>query len=191
MIRILLLLAIVTVASCSRPPADVVDDPKPVDLEFVGDVLDTPFRGEYENAQQLISRGQVAEAEQIYAALRQKEPDSTHPLVGLAGCHMVRRAPVPAIKLYEQALELDPESINARVGLAAAHFVTEDYDAALEAYLAAQKVAPGHPVIHWGLVMTYDHLGQPQDAKIHFEKFKTLAPDSDHVAELERLVNKE
>lgn len=187
---ILLSLAILVLASCSRRDADVISNPQPVDFEFKSDPMDTPLRAEYEKAQQLVTRGQIEEAESIYNALRQKEPESTHPLVGLAGCHMVRLAPAPAIALYKQALEINPKSIDAQVGLGAAYLVSDDYDSALAAYAEAQALSPDHPMVQWGLVMTYNHLDRKEVARTHLERFRTLAPNSKQIDKLEQMLKK-
>ncbi len=153
--------------------------------------MDSPFRTEYEKAQRLVERGQVDDAEAIYTSLRLKEPKSTHPLVGLAGCRMVQLTPAPAINLYKQALELNPNSIDAHIGLGAAYLVSDKYDDALQAYTAALASAPDHPMVHWGLVMTYVHLGRKQDARTHLKRFKTLAPNSRQIKQLEEMIEKE
>ncbi len=187
--KALLLLVSLTLAACSRQDADIISSPKPVDFDFTSDPMDSPLRPEYEKAQHLAENGQIYEAETIYATLREKEPNSAHPLVGLAGCQMLRLAPDPAIKLYKEALELNPDSINARIGLGAAYAFAEDYNAALEAYTAAEAIAPEHPMVHWGLVLTYDHLGLEQDARSHLLKFKALSPNSEQIQKLEQLLN--
>ena len=82
----LILASFLALGACSPRGHDAGPGPAAVDFVFARDPMDSPFLDEYVRAYRLLGDGRTADAEAIYRELQEKEPGSTHPLVGLAAC---------------------------------------------------------------------------------------------------------
>jgi len=158
------------------------------DLVIVGRGV-SPFASKYRAASDLLTDGEISQAEAIYNKLIEAEPTSPAPYVGLAACYMERGDPVGALQLYEKAFEMDPKSAYVLVGMGSSYISVSDYTKAIEKYEAALVLDEKTPDAHWGLVVACAHLGKNAHARSHLDRFKQLAPDSRHIKTLEDLVD--
>ncbi len=149
----------------------------------------SPFSEEYRTALNLLSRGEVSEAEAIYNELAKKEPGVADPYIGLGACYLHRQDFAGAQQSYEKALEIDPKSVNAFIGLGSMYIGLSNYTNAVEKYKAALALDEECPDAHWGLVSAYVRLDDMTQARKHLDRFKQLAPDSRYIGHLESLVN--
>ena len=145
---------------------------------------------EYRTAADLVAKGRLAEAQNLYSELTNKEPNSPNAYVGLASCRAARNELVSARQLYRTALRIEPKSINALVGLGSTYSAEFDYTNAAANYEAALALNESSPEAHWGLAIAYAGLGRQAQARNHLDRFKKLAPDSRYISALEDFVGR-
>ncbi|MCP4178303.1 MAG: tetratricopeptide repeat protein [bacterium] len=144
---------------------------------------------EYNMAADLIMQNKVAEAELIYLALIQKDPGRPDPYIGLSTCSALSED-YESMRVYAmKALKLNPESTSALINLATSYNKLNEYNAAIETFQNVLNLTEGADA-HWGLVRSYFAIGEKKKAQIHLDHFKRLAPNSQYIEELERLVSR-
>ena len=150
----------------------------------------TSLPSQYREAENLIAKGRLSEAEALYRDLIVKEPASPNGYIGLAGCRLMHKDLSGARRLYQTALDMDPKSMGALIGLGSTYSTELNYTKAAETYELALGLDEGCPEVHWGLAIAYSGLGRAEEAAKHLDRFKKLAPDSRYISGLENLVRR-
>ncbi len=132
----------------------------------------------YREAAELTDQGKSNEAEEVYRKIIELEPNSALGYIGLGSCRFEQHDLKGAEENYRRAAALDPKSSMATLGLGSVCRRRNEFQAAIEFYTRALALAPGLPDAHWGLAITYDDIGNRQQAGYHFREFWKLAPDS-------------
>ncbi len=92
---------------------------------------------------------------------------------------------IAARERYYMSIELDPEFVEARTSLAGVLAETGQSDLAVAAYRGALELHDDYPDAHYNLARILDDLGHDVEAKHHWQRFLSLAPESPWAAEAE------
>ena len=79
---------------------------------------------------------------------------------------------------YFAAIELDESFVEARANLGCVLAELDQPDLAIAAFLGALEHHPDYSDVHFHLARTYDRVGFYTDARNHWERFVSLAPNS-------------
>jgi|GEM_PF-2825510 len=157
------------------------------DLSVVGRGV-SAYGEKYRLASDLLKRGNVSQAEDVYEKLIEKEPGSPYPYLGLAACRGKLDDHAGALQFYDKAFEANPKSPYAPIGMGSCYISMSEYSKAVEKYTAALELDAEMPQAHWGLTVAWAHLGEKARARRHLARFKKLSPDSRHIRELETVI---
>ena len=157
------------------------------DLDVVGRGV-SAYGEKHQMASDLLTDGEISQAESIYKKLAEKEPASPYPYLGLASCRRELDDHAGALEFYEKAFEMDPKSTYALIGMGSVYTEMSDYAKAIEKYAAALELDAEMPQVHWGLTIACARLGEKARARRHLNRFKKLAPDSRYIKSLEAMV---
>jgi Flp pilus assembly protein TadD len=90
-----------------------------------------------------------------------------------------------AIAEFEQAIIIDPRKADAYINMGYAHHMSGEYDAAVDYFEQALKLAPDNEVLIENLVSVYEAqggelaaTGDYEGALVYFEKIAVIAPDT-------------
>ncbi|MFZ3236401.1 MAG: sulfotransferase, partial [Stellaceae bacterium] len=119
----------------------------------------------------------LAEAEGLYRAVLQDDPDHLQARFNL-GLVCVRRGAVgEAVDLFRQAVDQKPDFAEAHNALGIALRLTGQKEAALPHYAAALAVKPDYAEAENNFGLALQALGRHADAVDHYRRALSLAPD--------------
>ena len=75
---------------------------------------------------------------------------------------------------FLKATELNPKNVDAFYGLGGIYNYQKDHEKAAQAFKTVIKLDPTHFNARYSLGFTYEQLGQPELAKIEFERYHSL-----------------
>lgn len=133
------------------------------------------------NAKILLSSGDTKLAKQIFRSLIEQGEMLGVAYAGLGAAFEMENKAELAIKCYREAIIYDP-SYGALLALAELFLQQRDFNAAVGTLLRAQslRLSPAqHFEIHKSLGNCYMHMGQLNNAEIHYRKAYDLRSDSD------------
>ena len=120
--------------------------------------------------------GNLDEAEKVYLAVLETQPDNVDALHYLGLLAHQRGRPAPAIDLIVRALELDPTYFDALNNLGNI-YLRSDVTAAISMYHAALKLRPDHPEATRNLGIALGRLKRHEEAVELFERGVRERPD--------------
>jgi len=121
------------------------------------------------------------EAAAKYRKALELEPYLVAALINLANIHYSRDELVEAQALYEQAIGVEPDYFEAHFNLGNIHHDLGRYAAAQECYREALRLNPGYADAHFYLAVTFEKMGQSQEARPHWTAYRQLAPKGEWV----------
>lgn len=107
------------------------------------------------------------------------DPALVPALVNLANIHYAQDNLVEAQALYERALALDSDCFEAAFNLGNIHHDLGRYAGAVACYHDALRVHGGYADAHFYLAVTLEKMGRSTEAKPHWRRYRTLAPDGE------------
>ena len=132
---------------------------------------------DFRDALALQRRGRLAEAERLYRAVLQADPDHLQARFNL-GLVCVRRGAVEeAVDLFRQAVDQKPDFAEAHNALGIALRLNGQKEAALPHYAAALAVKPDYAEAENNFGLALQALGRHADAVDHYRRALSLAPD--------------
>lgn len=155
----------------------------------VGPIRQSAYYEKYAKAAAYLKERRILEASEIYDELIIEEPFSPNPLLGLAACRGLLGNYEGAIVLFNKALTFDPKSSEALFGLGSTYRHLDDYEKAIEYFILTLKIDSNDADAHAGLAYVYSKKREFDKALHHFNLFKKLAPDSNYIDSLEKVVN--
>ncbi|MEM9585872.1 MAG: tetratricopeptide repeat protein [Planctomycetota bacterium] len=91
--------------------------------------------------------------------------------------------PVAARERYYMAIELDPEFVEARASLAGVLAELGQHELAIAAYQGALTMHDDYPDVQYNLASLLDKLDRQSEARVHWQRFLQLAPESPWASE--------
>jgi DNA-binding transcriptional MerR regulator len=127
--------------------------------------LDTGDDAARQDAASLYRRALVADPYLVAAA------------INLGNLHYAEGHLPEALALYEQASALAPDFFEAHYNMANVLHDAGRLEDSASAYRAALAVDDTHADAHFYLAVTFEKLGASADARPHWQRYRTLAPD--------------
>jgi Flp pilus assembly protein TadD len=143
----------------------------------------------YREAAAALDRNDTARAEELYRKCLAAEPDNAQGYIGLGTVALHTGALDTARTQYENALAMDPRSASAHLGLGSVAHVKGDHKRAITEYGTVLELRGEDADAHWGLALSYDALGDTAKARMHAQKFISLAPQSPLVPQMRRIAS--
>lgn len=141
-----------------------------------------------EHAQQLLSAGKPAEAQQAIEDALAEDPGNHELWFSKGVAQRAQGDTAGATASWEKALSIKPELVAARHGLAALRLEAGDYEGAVAAYTALLQIDPDFKDGHYNLGLALLALGRKDAAKAALGNAHRLDPqDADVAVELGRL----
>jgi len=125
------------------------------------------------------------EAAKEFQAELDNNPNHTQALTYLADCDMQLGHPEAASLLLEKAIHVDPKIERAHLDLGILYGDGDRRDDALRELKVAEKLSPEDQTVHWRLARFYKAMGRNDEAKVEFDKTRSLQKAAD-----ETIVNK-
>lgn len=136
---------------------------------------------EYREAIKHLRKSEYEKAAKVMERVIQAEPDEANHYRFRAEIYRLAGKLKFALRDYQTMAQVDPHSAVAFNGLAEVHLQSGDYQAAQEAALKANLLAPEDWVTYYNLGMIEDRLKQDAQAIQHLDKALTLkVPDARH-----------
>jgi tetratricopeptide (TPR) repeat protein len=82
-----------------------------------------------------------------------------------------------AVEHFQKVVELAPDNADAHYFLASSYLELKEFDKAIVEYQKALAINPLHTSSEFGLARALQRSGNPQEAKIHFQRFEHLSRD--------------
>lgn len=130
------------------------------------------------------------EAESLYERALLLDPTLAMALNNLGNIRNKQGYKGVALSLYERALKFQPDQQEATYNRAHVRAELGHWEEALEGFKRAVQVAPCFEDGHYMLAFTADQLGLPLLARVHFQQFLTLAPESEHAPEARKALKR-
>jgi tetratricopeptide (TPR) repeat protein len=127
----------------------------------------------------LWTKRQYPEAARELQAELDNNPDHAQALTYLADSELELSHPELATPLLEKAIRIDPGIERAHLDLGTIAADADRRDQAMQELKAALKLAPNDVNVHWRLGRLYRATGNPQEAKVEFDKAKGLIDAAD------------
>ena len=121
------------------------------------------------------------EAIKSYRRALEEDPDLVAALINLANIRYSRDELAEAQALYERAISLDDSYFEAHFNLGNIHHDHGRYVEAEASYRDALALNGNYPDAHFYLAVTFEKLGQPEDARPHWRAYRQLAPRGEWV----------
>lgn len=124
---------------------------------------------------------QQGEAAQAYRRALEDDPDLVAAIINLANIYYAKDELAEAQALYERAILLDSSYFEAHFNLGNIH---HDYGRYLEAeacYRGALAINADYPDAHFYLAVTLEKTGRSADARLHWQRYQSLAPHGEWV----------
>ncbi len=141
--------------------------------------VDPKFRGiHYELGEAILkdstSDTALQQAEKEFRAALAENPGDAGAEYGLGRVCAQRMDFKSSIQHYERALALRPDHVYAQIGMGEALIQMNEVQKALEHLLAASRLDPLNPTVHYRLASMYRELGREADTHGEFAAFKKL-----------------
>jgi tetratricopeptide (TPR) repeat protein len=127
----------------------------------------------------LWTQSQYEEAAREFQAELANVPDNAQALAFLADSKMKLNDREAAMPLLKKAAAIDPELEIAHIDLAALYGDTGQNAEALRELKIAARLKPSDVNVHWRLARLYQAMGRKDEAKVEFDKTKTLTSAAD------------
>ncbi len=82
-----------------------------------------------------------------------------------------------AVERFQKVVELVPDNADAHYFLASSYLELKEFDKAIVEYQKALAINPLHTSSEFGLARALQRSGNPQEAKVHFQRFEHLSRD--------------
>jgi tetratricopeptide (TPR) repeat protein len=125
------------------------------------------------------------EAAKEFQAELDNNPNHAQALTYLADCDMQLGHPEAASPLLEKAIHIDPKIERAHLDLGILYSDGDRREDALRELKVAEKLSPEDQATHWRLARFYKAMGRNDEAKVEFDKTRSLQKAAD-----ETVVNK-
>ena len=128
--------------------------------------------------------GEDAHVESAAAAYRtalELDPYLVAALINLANIHYGRDELVEAQALYERAIGLESDFFEAHFNLGNIHHDLGGFAQAQACYREALRLNPLYADAHFYLAVTFEKMGQSQEARPHWTAYRELAPHGEWV----------
>ncbi len=122
---------------------------------------------------------QFDEAAKAFKAELDNNPDHAQALTYLGDCDIQLGHPELALPLLEKAVRIDSKIEVAHLDLGILYSDTERKEDALHELKAAELLNPEDQTVHWRLARFYKTMGRNDEAKIEFDKTRSLQKASD------------
>lgn len=122
---------------------------------------------------------QFDEAAKAFQAELDNNPDHAQALTYLGDCDIQLGHPEFALPLLEKAVRIDPKIEIAHLDLGILYGDAERKEDALHELKAAELLNPEDQTVHWRLARFYKTIGRNDEAKIEFDKTRSLQKASD------------
>jgi tetratricopeptide (TPR) repeat protein len=122
---------------------------------------------------------QFDEAAKEFQAELDNNPDHAQALTYLADCDMQLSQPEAAPPLLEKAIHIDPRIELAHLDLGILYGNAGRRDDALRELKMAEKLNPEDQNVHWRLGRFYKAIGRNEEAKVEFDKTRSLQKAAD------------
>jgi tetratricopeptide (TPR) repeat protein len=124
---------------------------------------------------------QQEEAAQAYRLALEDDPDLVAALINLANIRYAKDELAEAQALYERAILLDPSYFEAHFNLGNIHHDHGRYREAEMCYRGALALNAEYADAHFYLAVTLEKMGRSADARQHWLRYQSLAPDGEWV----------
>jgi tetratricopeptide (TPR) repeat protein len=121
------------------------------------------------------------EAAQAYRRALEDDPDLVAALINLANIHYANDELAEAQALYERAILLDAAYFEAHFNLGNIHHDHGRYPEAEICYRDALALNANYADAHFYLAVTLEKMGRSSDARAHWLRYQSLAPDGEWV----------
>jgi tetratricopeptide (TPR) repeat protein len=128
--------------------------------------------------------GEEANLEPAAAAYRKAlecDPYLVAAVINLANIHYSRDELVEAQALYERAIGLESDFFEAHFNLGNIYHDLDRFPEAQACYHEALRLNPLYADAHFYLAVTFEKMGQSQDARPHWRSYQQLAPQGEWV----------
>jgi len=119
------------------------------------------------------------EAAREFQAELDNNPAHAQALTYLADCDIQLGHPENASQLLEKAIQIDPKIELAHLDLGVLEIEAKRKDDALRELKAAERLNPTDQNVHWRLARFYKAAGRNEEAKIEFDKTRSLQKTAD------------
>jgi tetratricopeptide (TPR) repeat protein len=126
----------------------------------------------------LHGQGRLDEAERVYLAILESNPDHFGSLHYLGGMRTRQGRPDEAIGLIGRAIAVKPDSAEAHNDLGIAFVALGQLDEAIAHYTRAVEIGPDLPDAHNNLGNVLLALGRPEQALVHLQRAVAIKPDA-------------
>jgi tetratricopeptide (TPR) repeat protein len=127
------------------------------------------------------SAEQQDEAAQAYRRALDDDPDLVAAIINLANIHYSKDKLAEAQALYERAIQLDPSYFEAHFNLGNIHHDHARYAESEACYRDALEINPDYADAHFYLAVTLEKTGRSADARQHWLRYQSLAPQGEWV----------
>jgi tetratricopeptide (TPR) repeat protein len=124
---------------------------------------------------------QQDEAAQAYRRALGDDPDLVAAIINLANIHYSKDELAEAQALYERAILLDSSYFEAHFNLGNVHHDRGRYLEAEACYRNALAINADYPDAHFYLAVTLEKTGRSADARLHWQRYQSLAPEGEWV----------
>ena len=124
---------------------------------------------------------QQDEAARAYRRALQDDPDLVAAIINLANVHYAKDELAEAQALYERAIALEHSYFEAHFNVGNIHHDHGRYLEAEACYRDALALNPDYADAHFYLAVTLEKMGRSADARQHWQRYQTLAPDGEWV----------
>lgn len=122
---------------------------------------------------------QFDEAAKEFQAELDNNPDHPLALTYLGDCDMQMGHPSVATPLLERAIQIDPKIEQAHLDLGILYDNGGRRDDAMRELKIAERLNPEDQAVHWRLARFYKAMGRNSEAKLEFEKTRSLQKAAD------------
>jgi tetratricopeptide (TPR) repeat protein len=119
------------------------------------------------------------EAATEFQAELENNPAHAQALTYLADCDIQLGHPETASPLLEKAIQIDPKIELSHLDLGILYGDADKRDDALRELKIAERLNPADQTVHWRLARFYKAMGRSADAKIEFDKTRSLQKAED------------
>lgn len=124
---------------------------------------------------------QQGEAAQAYRRALEDDPDLVAAIINLANIYYAKDELAEAQALYERAIVLDSSYFEAHFNLGNIHHDHGRYLEAEACYRGALAINADYPDAHFYLAVTLEKTGRSADARLHWQRYQSLAPHGEWV----------
>src|ERR1700744_1477542 len=128
-------------------------------------------------AQQLLSRGKLADAELLFKQVLTLRSRTTDPMIGLGLIYNATARHRDAADILQTAAQIQPSSIGVWVNLGAACHQLDRFNEAIRAFRRGLAYQPENPTILYNLGSSLKRAGQLEEAITAFRRAIELKPD--------------